>query len=84
MSPIEKQKINEVGMGMDNEQKEEIIKTFPTHILMNEIYRRNTLVEEIFGKLLFEVNKINENSTIDDMEKVINICKNIFKENDNG
>lgn len=84
MSPIEKQKINEIGMGMDNEQKEEIIKTFPTHILMNEIYRRNTLVEEIFGKLLFEVNKINENSTIDDMEKVINICKNIFKENDNG
>ncbi len=84
MSPIEKQKINEIGIGMDNEQKEEIIKTFPTHILMNEIYRRNTLVEEIFGKLLFEVSKINENSTIDDMEEVINVCKNIFKENDNG
>lgn len=84
MSPMEKEKINQIGLGMDNEQKEEIIKTFPTHILMNEIYRRNTLVEELFGRILFEVNKINENSTIEDMERVVNVCKDIFKENNNG
>lgn len=84
MSPIEKEKINQIGLGMDAEQKEEIIKTFPTHILMNEIYRRNTLVEELFGRILFEVNKINENSTIEDMERVVNVCKDIFKENNNG
>lgn len=83
MSPMEKEKINQIGLGMDNEQKEEIIKTFPTHILMNEIYRRNTLVEELFGRILFEVNKINENSTIEDMERVVNVCKDIFKENHN-
>ena len=83
MSPMEVEKIKEIGNGMDIEQKELIIKTFPTHILMNEIWRRNSLVESIFGKIMLEVNKVNENSTVDDIEKVINNCKDIFRENNN-
>lgn len=79
LTNAEIQKLHEVGNGMTNKEKAEIIKTFPVGILLNEIKRRDSIVENIYGQILAEMQTVTEESTHRDVQGVLLRIKEILR-----
>ena len=83
MSPMQIEEISTRAKALDNEEREIIVKTFPTKLLINEVNRRHIIIENTFKRLFDIIDDINDQSTFEEIEIAINNCRKVLKENDN-
>ena len=67
-----------IGRGFTTKEKLEVVKTFSTDILINEINRRNNIIENRYAALVGELGNVTENSTHQEVSEILKKCHNIL------
>lgn len=80
MSLIEKESIMEKANAMDIDQKEIFLKKINTDLLYKELDRRIDVVKNKIERLETELNKLDDDSVLEDYERILIACEEILKE----
>ena len=79
MSPLQRQELSYRIKGLDEEEKREALKLFPTHMILEEFHRRGEAVENLYQRIEEVFRNSASTGDIAGKEKAIQELQNIFK-----
>ena len=79
MNELEKSEIRSRVKAMTDEEKQFALMHFPTQMVQDEITRRCEVVAEVVEELHKTVGTISDNTTLVEMQDIIQQCKTILK-----
>lgn len=74
LDKINYERMKEISKALSNEDRKIVIKNVDTDMLYDEINKRIIIATRIVDMLNAELNTLNDNSTLQDYEKVIRNC----------
>lgn len=79
MNELEKAEIRSRIRAMDDEEQRFALMHFPTQMMQDEISRRYKVIIEVVDELHRTVGTITDESTLVEMQDIVQQCKEILK-----
>lgn len=84
LSNPRRERLTEIAKAFDEDEVRCILKVFKSQYLVEELDRRNRIIYEQYNGIVNEIEKVNDNTSYEELCNILRSCKKLLTGGRNG